>query len=167
MMTMLSLMLTLATGPFDVKITPQADNRNSLDKQYHGDLEGTAKGEMLFAMTDVKDSGAYVAIEQVSGTLRGRKGTFMLQHSGTMTARRAAAVDHRRSRLRHRRARGTQREDEDSHRAGRQTFVRARIHAAVIVRLLGTLGLLRENSPHSNPSDHSVPRNRNGRTLGC
>ena len=81
-----------ATGPFDVKVTHQDDNssdpllaRMTLDKQYHGDLDGTGQGQMLTAGTSVKGSGAYVAIEKVSGTLKGRKGTFVLQHSGTMT----------------------------------------------------------------------------------
>lgn len=81
-----------ATGPFDVKVTHQDDSspdpllaRMTLDKQYHGDLEGTGQGQMLTAGTSVKGSGAYVAIEKVTGTLRGRNGTFVLQHSGTMT----------------------------------------------------------------------------------
>src|SRR5262249_532205 len=50
-------------------------------KQIHGDLEGVGKGEMIFASTSVKDSGAYVAIEKITGTLHGRKGTFIFQHS--------------------------------------------------------------------------------------
>ena len=81
-----------ANGPFDVKVTPQDDKsgdaalgRMTLDKQYHGDLEAAGKGQMLTAGTDVKGSGAYVAIERVTGTLRGRAGSFVLQHSGTMT----------------------------------------------------------------------------------
>ena len=81
-----------AMGPFDVKVTPQEDgtgdpllNRMTLDKQYHGDLEGTGKGQMLTAGTEVKGSGAYVAIEKVSGRLKGRSGSFVLQHTGTMT----------------------------------------------------------------------------------
>jgi len=80
-----------ATGPFDVKVTPQDDksedpllNRMTLDKQYRGDLEGTGIGQMLTAGTAVKGSGAYVAIEKVAGTLKGRPGTFVMQHSGTM-----------------------------------------------------------------------------------
>jgi len=83
--------MTHAAGPFDVKITHQDDNsddpllnRMTLDKVYHGDLEATAKGQMLTAGTSVKGSGAYVAIEKVTGTLRGRAGTFILQHMGTM-----------------------------------------------------------------------------------
>ena len=85
---------THAHGTFDVKISPQPpqDNvgdptvgRMSIDKQFHGDLEATSKGQMLTAMTDIKDSAGYVAIERVNGTLNGRSGTFALQHTGTMT----------------------------------------------------------------------------------
>lgn len=67
------------SGAFDVKLTAQKpDNkeaetagiaRMSIEKQYHGDLEATSGGEMLSLMTEVKGSGAYVAIERVSGTL--------------------------------------------------------------------------------------------------
>jgi hypothetical protein len=57
----------------------------SMEKQFHGDLEATSKGEMLSAGGSVKGSAGYVAIERVSGTLHGRQGTFVLQHSGTMT----------------------------------------------------------------------------------
>jgi uncharacterized protein DUF3224 len=83
-----------ASGPFEVKVTPLSAEPNigdptvgrmSLDKQFHGDLEATSKGQMLTAMTDVKGSAGYVAIERVSGTLHGRSGTFALQHNGTMT----------------------------------------------------------------------------------
>jgi Protein of unknown function (DUF3224) len=89
-----TLMTAHATGPFDVKITPldpafkTEDNslgRMSIDKQYHGDLDATGKGEMLTGGTSVKGSGVYVAVELVSGTLHGRTGTFLLQHSGVMT----------------------------------------------------------------------------------
>jgi len=57
----------------------------SIDKQFHGDLEATSKGEMLSAMTDTKGSAGYVAIERVTGKLQGRSGSFVLQHTGTMT----------------------------------------------------------------------------------
>jgi len=80
-----------AVGPFDVKVVkqedPDADNsvgRFTLDKQYHGDLDATAKGQMLTASTEVKGSGAYVAVERVNGTLKGRDGGFALAHIGTM-----------------------------------------------------------------------------------
>jgi len=82
-----------ATGPFEVKLSPQAPDgqpadatlgRMLIDKQFHGDLEAHSKGQMLTAGTGVKGSAGYVAIELVSGTLDGRMGTFILQHTGTM-----------------------------------------------------------------------------------
>ena len=89
------IMTNHAKGTFEVKLTPQKpDNKDaeaanigrmSADKQYHGDLEGTGKGEMLAAGTEVKGSAGYVAMERVTGTLHGRSGSFVLQHSGTMT----------------------------------------------------------------------------------
>jgi len=89
-----AVVMTRASGTFEVKLTPQATDdkaesatlgRMSMDKQFHGDLEATSKGEMLTAGTSVQGSAGYVAIERVSGTLHGRSGTFVLQHSGTMT----------------------------------------------------------------------------------
>jgi hypothetical protein len=81
-----------ASGTFEVKLTPQDDKsedstrgRMLINKKFHGDLIGTSEGQMLTAMTHVKDSAGYVAIERVNGTLQGRKGSFVLQHSGTMT----------------------------------------------------------------------------------
>jgi len=82
-----------AHGTFEVKMIPQPAQdgvgdpgigRMALDKQFHGDLEATGKGQMLAAGTDVPGSAGYVALERVSGTLHGRHGTFALQHSGTM-----------------------------------------------------------------------------------
>jgi hypothetical protein len=60
--------------------------RMNLDKQFTGDLTATSKGQMLTAMTDVKGSAGYVAIERVTGTLQGRDGSFVLQHFATMSA---------------------------------------------------------------------------------
>src|SRR5256885_15801659 len=80
-----------ASGTFDVRITPHdndADtvpNRLTLDKEFQGDLVGSSHGEMLAASTAVPGSAGYVAIERVSGSLHGRRGSFVLQHSGTMT----------------------------------------------------------------------------------
>lgn len=83
-----------AHGSFEVKMAPQPAQdgvgdpgigRMALDKQFHGELEATGKGQMLAAGTDVPGSAGYVALERVSGTLHGRGGTFALQHSGTMT----------------------------------------------------------------------------------
>ena len=83
-----------AAGAFEVKVEAQGEpdkaggstlGRYSLDKQYHGDLEATAKGTMLTAGTEVKGSAGYVAMERVTGTLQGRSGSFVLQHTATMT----------------------------------------------------------------------------------
>ena len=82
-----------AKGTFDVKMNPQMDDdsgdstvvRMTLEKQFHGDLEGVSKGQMLAVSTDVPGSAGYVAMERVNGTLNGRKGTFALQHNGVMT----------------------------------------------------------------------------------
>ena len=78
-----------AKGPFDVKIAPLEGynkelGRMSIDKQFHGDLEAVSKGEMLSQFDREKQSGGYVAIERVTGTLGGRKGSFTLQHASTM-----------------------------------------------------------------------------------
>jgi len=87
-------MTTHASGTFEVKLNPlPAYNtsaeaklgRMSIDKQFHGGLEGTSQGEMLSAMTDVRGSAGYVAIERVDGTLNGRRGSFVLQHNATMS----------------------------------------------------------------------------------
>ncbi|MDB5747408.1 MAG: hypothetical protein JWP72_2256 [Massilia sp.] len=82
-----------AAGPFDVNLTPQGEptvlngattGRMAIDKLYHGDLNGRGSGEMLSALTVTEGSAGYVAIERVTGTLHGRTGSFVLQHSGTM-----------------------------------------------------------------------------------
>lgn len=79
-----------ATGPFEVKLTPQDDKIDSelgrmiIDKQFHGDLEATSKGQMLTGGSNPRSSGVYVAVEKVTGTLKGRKGTFILHHTGIM-----------------------------------------------------------------------------------
>ena len=83
-----------AAGAFDVKVTPQKPDtqiaraaslsRLTIDKRFHGDLEGISKGEMLATQTDTPGSAGYVALERVTGTLKGRNGSFVLQHSATM-----------------------------------------------------------------------------------
>ena len=82
------------SGEFQVKLQPMDTytkglngaqlGRLSIDKTFSGALEASSKGEMLSAMTTVKGSAAYVAIEQVTGSLSGKKGSFILQHFGTM-----------------------------------------------------------------------------------
>jgi osmotically-inducible protein OsmY len=78
-----------ASGPFEVKLTPQDDKLNDgisrmvIEKQFHGDLEGASKGQML-AVGSAQSSGVYVAIETITGTLQGKTGTFALYHTGVM-----------------------------------------------------------------------------------
>jgi len=79
------------TGRFDVQMTPQGEaspdtgaTTYRLDKRYHGPLDATAVGTMLGHVTVTKGSAGYVAIERVTGTLDGRKGSLVLQHSGLM-----------------------------------------------------------------------------------
>src|SRR2546430_7321623 len=77
------------TGPFEVKVTPQKPDtqiaraanlgRLTIDKRFHGELEAISKGEMLATQTEVKGSAAYVALERVTGTLKGRSGSFVLR----------------------------------------------------------------------------------------
>jgi hypothetical protein len=83
-----------ATGEFEVDLRPLESfaqgsegirlGRMSIDKTFRGDLVGRSQGEMLSAMTNIEGSAGYVAIEKVSGTLQGRRGSFVLQHFGIM-----------------------------------------------------------------------------------
>jgi hypothetical protein len=86
-------MTKVAKGTFEVKMAPLAfENapegsplgRMSLDKTFTGDLAATAVGQMVAAFTSVKESAAYSAVELVTGTLNGRSGSFVLQHTGVM-----------------------------------------------------------------------------------
>lgn len=85
-------MNTRATGTFEVNLTPQPKaageepslSRLLLAKQFQGDLEGSAQGQMLAARTGVDNSAGYVALERVTGALHGQRGSFVLQHGGLM-----------------------------------------------------------------------------------
>jgi len=81
-----------ARGPFDVDLKPlgqEADwgdfGRLGLDKRFHGELEGTSRGQMIAARTSIEDSAGYVAVERVTATLQGRAGSFVLVHQGLAT----------------------------------------------------------------------------------
>lgn len=88
-------MNAIAKGSFTVETRPRGEadasqgvslGRMSLDKHFEGDLVGSGQGQMLTALTPIKGSAGYVAIERVTGTLDGRSGSFVLQHNGTMDA---------------------------------------------------------------------------------
>ena len=82
-----------ATGSFEVSLQPLSNvevssdallGRMLLTKKFSGDLAASARGQMLSAGTSTKGSAGYVAIDHVTGTLDGRSGSFLLQHSGSM-----------------------------------------------------------------------------------
>lgn len=82
-----------ATGAFEVRLTPEPASaaaeiaglgRMSLDKTFHGPLQGTSRGEMIAFRTATPGSAGYVAMETVVGSLEGRPGSFVLQHSSTL-----------------------------------------------------------------------------------
>lgn len=86
-MTMFAGSAEVAKGRFDVKLQPvesAAVGRMTIDKKFSGDLSAASQGEMLAHMSGVKGSAGYVAMEKVTGTLSGKTGSFVLQHSGTM-----------------------------------------------------------------------------------
>jgi len=86
-----------ARGTFDVAIKPSGTSDTgegsalgamSLDKTFHGAVDGTSKGTMLTAgSTGTPGSAAYVAVERFQGAVDGRKGSFALVHRGVMSAR--------------------------------------------------------------------------------
>lgn len=82
-----------AAGTFEVKFDPHPPydaaegatlGRVSITKQFSGDIDATSTVEMLNALTEIKGSAGYVALERVVGAVHGRSGTFVLQHSGIM-----------------------------------------------------------------------------------
>ena len=82
-----------AKGTFDVKVTPAEASPvgkdaglacYSLEKTFHGDMEGTAKGEMLASTTESTGAMAYVALDHLTVTLGKHNGSFYLAHTATM-----------------------------------------------------------------------------------
>jgi hypothetical protein len=79
-----------AKGTFELKLVTEEPSdaagigRTAVDKTFAGDLVGTGHGVMLSALTAVEGSAGHVALERVTGTLHGRKGSFALIHRGVM-----------------------------------------------------------------------------------
>ena len=79
-----------AQGTFDVQVAPTSHPPDeslqslTLTKTYHGDLEAASRGEMLASGGPPSTSGGYVAMERVTGTLAGRKGSFSAMQLGSM-----------------------------------------------------------------------------------
>ena len=85
--------MPIARGSFEVNMEPgppflEQDgvtlNRNTVRKEFSGDMSGTSEAEMLAAFTGTPGSAGYVAIERFTGAVAGRSGSFVLQHSGVM-----------------------------------------------------------------------------------
>lgn len=85
--------MTISKGTFEVQVTPEPPidavdgvsiGRVTVQKQIRGGLEATTVVHMLGVRTPIDGMGGYVAIERVTGTLEGKRGTFVLQHGGTM-----------------------------------------------------------------------------------
>ena len=82
-----------ARGPMDVNMQPEPPfledsglklNRNAVSKTFYGDMAGTSEAQMLAAFTATPGSAGYVAIEHFTGSVNGKQGSFVMQHSGTM-----------------------------------------------------------------------------------
>ena len=82
-----------ARGSFDVNMEPEPPflerdgvtlNRNVVRKQFSGDVVGASEAQMLAAFTGTPGSAGYVAIEHFTGSVDGKSGSFVLQHSGMM-----------------------------------------------------------------------------------
>ncbi len=79
-----------AHGSFTVDIQPltpppaEGIGRFSINKQIHGDLEATTKGEMYTGGDPKQGMAGYVAIEVVTGELQGKQGSFALMQMATM-----------------------------------------------------------------------------------
>jgi hypothetical protein len=132
------IMARHAAGDFDVKTTPLPPDdgtsgtivaRYALVKQYHGDLEAAAKGEMLGAGDASKGAAGYVAIEQVVGTLQGHSGSFALQHIGAL--------------------------DQNGHRLS--IIVVPGSGSGELAGIAGTLTILNTDGKHSYTFDYTLP----------
>ena len=91
--TSVNAMANHATGTFEVKTTPQDDKagdktlgRMTIEKQWQGEMQGTSSGQMLTGGDFRTGSAGYVAMEKFTGSVKGRKGTLIFQHSATMTS---------------------------------------------------------------------------------
>ena len=157
-----------ATGHFDVQLHGLAMEdipkeamlgRMSIDKQFHGDLEGTSKGQMLTSGTTTTGSAVYVAVERVTGTLAGKKRFVRPASHGHDDPRQADTDDQCRSRFRHGRAgRNCGRHDRRHRR--RRAHIHLRIHER------RSVGTDRRPSPCAGCSRINPPRSPCRRSAG-
>ena len=85
--------MPIARGPMEVTIEAEPPfleqdgvtlSRNVVRKEFSGDAVGASEAQMLAAFTATPGSAGYVAIERFTGSVGGRSGSFVLQHSGVM-----------------------------------------------------------------------------------
>ena len=82
-----------ARGTFDVNTEAEPPfleqdrlklNRNKVRKEFSGDMVGVSEAQMIAAFTSNPGSAGYVAIDHFTGSVGGKSGSFVLQHSGVM-----------------------------------------------------------------------------------
>ncbi len=83
-----------ARGPLDVSTEAEPPflerdglklSRSVVRKVFSGDVAGSSEAQMIAAFTATPGSAGYVAIEHFVGSVGGRTGSFVLQHSGAMS----------------------------------------------------------------------------------
>lgn len=79
-----------ASGSFEVKIEPQIDEnypvgRMTISKEYSGGMVGKGIGQMISKRID-GGAAVYSAIEEFTGTVEGKTGSFTLHHNGYMSS---------------------------------------------------------------------------------
>lgn len=77
-----------AKGTFEISLTPQEDEgfaagRLLINKTYQGDMEGEGLGQMISKRVE-NGTAIYYAIEEFTGSLMGKTGSFTLSHQGFM-----------------------------------------------------------------------------------
>ena len=78
------------SGSFEIQLEPQQDDlapagRMLINKEYSGALVGKGIGQMISKRTE-QGASVYSAIEEFTGTVEGKKGSFTLFHTGLMSA---------------------------------------------------------------------------------
>ena len=85
--------MSTARGAFEVNMEPDPPfleqdgltlNRNFVRKEFSGDMVGASEAQMIAAFTGTPGSAGYVAIEHFTGSVAGKSGSFVLQHSEVM-----------------------------------------------------------------------------------
>ena len=85
--------MPIARGPMEVNIEAEPPfleqdgvtlSRNVVRKEFSGDAVGASEAQMIAAFTATPGSAGYVAIERFTGSVGGKSGSFVLQHSGVM-----------------------------------------------------------------------------------